>query len=335
MDKRSQSAIDWQEGRRLRAWELHQAGWKQVLIAQALGVTPGAVSQWVSCAKQNGQESLLKRKAIGGKSKLSTEQKKQIPELLNRGAEKFGFRGDVWTTGRIREVIQREFGITYHKSHIARILHEIGWSQQKPLRQANKRNEEAVREWKEKAWPDIHKAEEQGYTVIFIDEAGFYLLPSVVRTWAPRGQTPILHYEATRDHLSTIAAITSTGDLFLEMQEVSFDGPRIIEFLTHLQSQIPNKLFIVWDRISIHRGSAVKQHTAKNLSQPIKLKYFPGYASDLNPVEGIWNHLKNVELRNVCCLNISELKQELAAAEARLRKRPEIIFSCLRQVGYY
>ena len=88
---------DWREARRLRAWELKQKGWKAIRIAEALGVTRGAVSQWFKQAEAQGKEALYGRKHPGPKPRLSQAQLDQLPVLLSRGAEAYGFRGEVWT----------------------------------------------------------------------------------------------------------------------------------------------------------------------------------------------------------------------------------------------
>lgn len=101
---------DWREGRRLRAWELHGQGWKPKDIAAALGVTEGAVSQWMSRGKWQGPEALRHHSSPGAPPRLSPEQRTQLPGLLARGAEAFGFRGQVWTAARVAQMIKREFG---------------------------------------------------------------------------------------------------------------------------------------------------------------------------------------------------------------------------------
>ena len=106
-NKVSRSPNYWREGRRLRAWELCQARWKQVKIAEALGVTRGALSQWVKRAQAGGEAALHRRLAPGPTPKLSREQVKHLPVLLAKGAEAFGFCGEVWTHARVAEVIRR------------------------------------------------------------------------------------------------------------------------------------------------------------------------------------------------------------------------------------
>jgi len=153
----SQQAIDWREGRRLRAWELFQQGWKQAHIAAALGVTQGAVSQWISRAKKQGPETLKRRKARGATPRLCAQQKAQLPVLLTQGAQSFGFQGDVWTAERVAQVIKQEFDVSYHPDHVGRLLRACGWSQQKPVRRAIQRDEAAIEHWKEERWPAIKK----------------------------------------------------------------------------------------------------------------------------------------------------------------------------------
>jgi transposase len=167
-----------------------------------------------------------------------------------------------------------------------------------------------------------------------VDQSGFYLLPCVVRTYAPVGKTPIVHEHLSRDHLSVISAITLEGKLLMMEQERSFKSQDVVRFLRHLLGQIPGKLLVIWDGSPIHRGRVVKDFLSSGASRRLKLEQLPGYAPDLNPEEGIWKHLKYVELKNVCCQNLSELKVELRKAKERLRHKRDVILGCIRQPGF-
>lgn len=153
----SRTTADAREARRFRAWELHQEGWKQQQIARALGVSQSAVSGWLNRAGNQGVESLRSRPIPGAPKRLSDDQIARLPELLGRGAEAFAFRGDVWTRGRVKEVIRKEFGVAYSLPQVGRLLRQIGWSLQKPLRRARQRDEEKVRAFKEDRWPALKK----------------------------------------------------------------------------------------------------------------------------------------------------------------------------------
>jgi hypothetical protein len=133
------------------------------------------------------------------------------------------------------------------------------------------------------------KAVTEGRTILFVDESAFYLLPGVVRTWAPVGETPLLRCKLTRDHYSVISAITPTGELYLAMQAAAYDSAAVIAFLEQLLCAIAGKLLIIWDGASIHRSRAIKAFLAAGAAERIWLERLSGYAPDLNPDEGIWH----------------------------------------------
>jgi transposase len=143
--------------RRQRAWEIHQAGWWSTDIAAARGVSQGAVSQWLSRARAGGENALQRKPHPGPAPRLTAAQRAEIPGLLARGAEAWGFRGDVWTAHRIADVLWRIFGVRYHRDHVSRLLRQIGWSRQQPVERATQRNEQAIKEWHEQRWPAIKK----------------------------------------------------------------------------------------------------------------------------------------------------------------------------------
>ena len=153
----SSQASDWREGRRLRAFELKKRGWKQAQIADALGVSEGAVSQWMKRAREEGVEGLRHKPPPGATPRLSEQERAKLPELLERGAEAHGFRGEVWTCERVAIVIRREFGVSYHPAHVSRLIKALRQSLQKPQRRAEQRDEEAIERWKEQRWPSLKK----------------------------------------------------------------------------------------------------------------------------------------------------------------------------------
>ena len=136
---------NWREWRRLRALHLKQQGWFQRDIAEALGVSEESVSRWLARAQHGGPEALLAHPAPGRPAKLSDAQKRLIPEFLWHGPEAYGFHGQVWTRARIARVIEEEFGVRYHKGHVGRLLQELCWTPQVPIRRAIQRDEEANR----------------------------------------------------------------------------------------------------------------------------------------------------------------------------------------------
>ena len=166
-----------------------------------------------------------------------------------------------------------------------------------------------------------------------MDESGFYLLPARVRTYAPRGQTPILRVLQTRDHLSVMSGITVEGHLFTMTRYEAMAGTDSVHFLKHLRTQLARNLLVIWDGSPIHRALEVKAYLTEGAAKHIHLEPLPSYAPDLNPDEGTWKHLKHVELRNVCCLDLLDLYHELQLAIVRLRRQSWLVQSFFGSAG--
>src|SRR5258708_15468732 len=179
------------------------------------------------------------------------------------------------------------------------------------------------------------KATDEGRTVVWVDQSGFYLLPLAVRTWAPCGQTPLLRVPLTHDHLSAISGITAAGRLFMQTQEHAYRSPDVVRFLRLLLRKIRGKLLVIWDGAPIHRGQPIKDFLRKGAARRLHLEQLPGYAPELNPDEGIWNYLKRVELGNRCCHDMAELALALRRAKERLRHKPHVIQACISHAGYH
>jgi transposase len=177
---------------------------------------------------------------------------------------------------------------------------------------------------------DQKRAEAQAQTILFIAESGFYPLPSVVRTYAPVGQTPIIREWYTRDHLSAISAISPRGKLYFHSQDHPINSGDVVGFLEHLLREVPGRMVIIWDGAPIHRSHVIQQFLGRGAAQRLHLERLPAYAPELNPGEGRWQPLKGVELRNVCCFNIPHLTHEVRDAVKRVRRKPCLITSFFR-----
>ena len=141
----------------MQAWYLKQRGWSQRQIAEALGVSEGAVSQWMTRARDIGPEALRRRPPPGAPRRLSPAQLARLPDLLHRGPTAYGFRGELWTRSRVAAIIRLEFGVSSHPRHVGRLLDSLRWSPQKPVRRAQQRNEAAIAQWRDETWPAIKR----------------------------------------------------------------------------------------------------------------------------------------------------------------------------------
>jgi transposase len=149
---------DWAEGRRLRALELFRQGWRARRIAEALGVSEAAVSQWLKRERdEGGKRALRTRPKSGRPSRLSPDQFLALEKLLEQNPTHFGFTGSFWTGKRVAVVIRRTFGVTYHPNSATRLVRRLGFSVQKPAQRATQRDEAKIRYWRYTKWPRIKK----------------------------------------------------------------------------------------------------------------------------------------------------------------------------------
>lgn len=325
---------DIREWRRLHALHLREHGWRRVDVAEAMDVTERSVSNWTAIARVRGPQGLRSAPIPGRPPWLSPQQRELIPEFLWHGAEAYGFRGSVWTCGRIAQVIQEEFGVAYDKGHVSRLLMQLRWTPQTPIQRASQRDEQAIEHWRSQTWPRLlAEARGERRTLVFVDEAGFYLLPSVVRTYAPCAHTPVLRAKLTRDHLSVMGGMTPAGRIYTLARQESLNGLHSVEFLVHLTRVASERLLVVWDGSPIHRRAIVQEFVSQSHGK-VRLEALPGYAPDLNPWdEGGWNHLKNVEMRNLVCKDIEDLHEEFHLAVNRLRQKAWLVHSFFAQAG--
>lgn len=147
----------WREYRRKRAWEMHQQGYKQQAIADALGLTQSGVSHIIKRAKQGGERALDHHTSPGAPRRLSEEQRQQLVVELGKGAEAHSYAGDVWTSERIAHFIEQRFKVKYHPDYIGPLLRQLGWSPQRPLVRASQRNETGIHDWVTNKWPELKK----------------------------------------------------------------------------------------------------------------------------------------------------------------------------------
>jgi transposase len=177
------------------------------------------------------------------------------------------------------------------------------------------------------------KARVERWRIVFVDEAGFYLLPGLVKTYAPCGQTPVLRVPLSWDHLSVIGALTGDGQVMMQVQEHSIKSADVLAFLRRLLAHFRGKLLIIWDGLPAHRSQAVKTFLHDEAQGRLWLERLPPYAPDLNPAEGLWRYLKLVELRNFCCQHLPHLRYALSRAIRRLQAKVDVLLGCIHHAG--
>jgi len=268
---------------------------------------------------------------------LTNAQLQRLEGLLCQGAQAHGWPNALWTTARVAQLILRTFGVGYHHDHVGRFLRQrLGWSPQKPRRRARERNEAAILDWQSQEFPRIaRQAQQRGAHLVFLDESGFMLTPSVRRTWAPRGQTPILDGWDRRDRISAISSITVSPrnrrlNLYFDLlpDNTNVHAEDIVNYLRLLKAHLGSPMTILWDGSSVHdRSQRVRAFLAEH--PEIQTERLPAYAPELNPDELVWAWTKYGRLGNLAAANTDWLREYLITEFTYARQHPEILASCI------
>ncbi len=173
------------------------------------------------------------------------------------------------------------------------------------------------------------KARREGRLIVFIDESGLSQRPTRVRTWAVKGESPVVQFCFNWDHLSVIAGMHFRSACF-RIHQGSVKKEEIVEFLKALKTQIGRPLLVIWDGLKSHRSALVRQYL-DSLGGQIRIAFLPPYAPDLNPVEYLWAWLKRHALANYCPNNLRELQTMARNKLKSAQKRPSIIAACWKQ----
>lgn len=145
------------EYRRHKALELLDEGRSLNEVGRLLNCAPSSVMRWRDARQSGGDDALKVKTASGRPPKLTEKQKRALVKILLKGPLAAGYRTDLWTTARIAEVIERRFGVRYHRDHIGRLMGQMGWSHQKPERRARERDEDRIADWVANEWPRVKK----------------------------------------------------------------------------------------------------------------------------------------------------------------------------------
>lgn len=321
------------ERRRRRAVRLVDAGEHPSVVARILGVTPSSLSRWRRLARQS--DGLDAKPVPGRKPHLRDDQLPALEALLDQGAVAHGWANHLWTAKRVAVLIRRHFGIGYHPEHVRKLLkRRLGWSSQKPQKHARECNDKEVERWIADDWPRIiRQAFQRKARIALLDESGFMLSPTVRRTYAPRGRTPILVCSDKHDRISVVSAITLSpralrvGLHFMLLgKNENFHGEEVVLFLRQLEGEVGGPWTIVWDRNQIHSKSRVVKAWLADHPEVV-VEDFPSRAPDSNPDEEVWSWTKYGRLCNLAPADVPELRQHVWDALVALKHQPQLLTS--------
>ena len=283
----------------MQAARLLEKGYSQSEVARRVGAHRQSVSQWAAELREKGRAGLKKAGRAGRKPRLKSTAVKKDRAGLKQGPEALGYENqfvDLGAGGALdRAGMRRRLSSRPRLAHPAAVGMELSASGGAGAG-AERSQDSAV---EAAALAGVKKkAKNEGRTIVFIDESGLSERPHRCRTWAPRGQTPVLQYHFNWKTLSAMAGVT-WWNFYFRLFPGAIRSPQIIVFLSHLLRHIPGKLLIVWDGLPGHRSRAVWEFVRQQRGR-LWLEFLPAYAPELNPVEYLWSHWKQHELPNFC-----------------------------------
>ena len=145
------------EERRMKAVRLFEQDQPQAEVVRLLKVSRPSAFRWYHAWKRSGKVALKAAGRAGRKPRLDSVAKKRLAAVLLRGPQASGYTTNLWTLERVTEVIGKTCGVKYHPCHVGRVLQALGWSRQRPARQAREKDSKATARWVAKDWPRVKK----------------------------------------------------------------------------------------------------------------------------------------------------------------------------------
>ena len=322
------------ERRRRRAVQAVDRGESPEVVARTYGVNRASVYRWLNMARQ--PDGLVAKPHPGSPPRLSPDELQQLQTLLLQGPKAHGWSTDLWTCQRMVQLIQRHFSVSFHHDHVGRLLHtRLNWSPQKPRRRARERDEVVIEYWRRVRFPKLaREARRRGAHLVFLDESGFQLTPTVRRTWAPRGSKPVHDCWQKRERISAISCVTVSPkarrlNLYFTLLPHNAHAEDVVAFLGKVRRHVP-KQTLFWDGSRIHRKSkAVQAYLAKH--PEIVAEDLPPYAPELNPDEQVWNWSKYGRLANLAATDSDQLAEHVVDELTHLQKQPKLLASFVKK----
>jgi transposase len=324
-----------QEERRRQVIGLRQSGVSYAAIAAQVGLSQTGVFDICQRFDARGEKGLIsgKRGRKPDEQKLlTTAQETEIKRLICRHMpDELGLDFALWSREAVRALIRRQCGVRLAVRTTGKYLARWGFTAQKPLRRAYEQQPAAVRDWLHHEYPAIvARARQQRGVIFWGDETGLRADDVRGRSYAPRGKTPVVRPNQRRIGLGLISAVSNRGELRWKVLDGAIKTPVLICFLQRLIKDAGRKVFLILDRLPVHRSAVVREWLVRHKAQ-IEVFYLPSYSPELNPDEGLNADLKQHINRKWPMRSKQALKQTAVSHMRRLAKSPARVRSFFRQ----
>jgi transposase len=244
-------------------------------------------------ARDSGARALRSTKGTGRPRKLTHAEEQRVLRWINgKNPMQYGFDFGLWTRKVVRELVQQKFDVTLSLASIGALLARLNLTPQKPLQRAYQRDPEAIERWQRDTYPAIaRQARLENADIFFWDESGFRADSVHGKTWAQRGETPVVERPGQRQSMSAASAVNSKGAFWFATYEGGLSGELFVTLLKKLMFKRRKAVHLIVDGLPAHKKAVVKEYVASTQGK-LTLHFLPGYAPDLNPDELVWSHVK-------------------------------------------
>jgi transposase len=310
---------------RIRAVEAVKRGLAVGQVADAFNVDRTTLFRWVQKYHTNGEDGLQRKPVSGRPRLLDALEEKNLRFIVMCPASDFGYETDLWTVGRLQQVIEEVLEVEVSKDTVWRRLRDAGLTYQKPERQYFQVDEKARQKWLRTEVPVIRQTVRKNKAILYFqDESNVSLTAFLGKTWGICGQTPRVPVTGTRGGVSAMSALSRQGRLLFRLFDKRICSGEVIYFLDQmLRFHKGRHLVVVMDQAPPHTSQMTTAYIA---GQPrLHVFYLPKYSPDWNPDEKVWNHLKHHELKAHKAKTKDELKALTKDKLKRMSKNPSLL----------
>lgn len=320
--------------RRRRAVKLRLGGMKLVDVAQAVGLARGTIISAMKAYETGGWKAVPVKprgRSVGDGRTLTAEQEKAIRAMIcDRTPDQLKLPYALWTRSAVGDLIHQQLGIQLPVRTVGHYLKRWGFTPQKPIRKAYEQRPAAVKKWLEEEYPAIaQRAKAEGAEIHWGDETGLRSDDVRGRSYAPKGQTPVVQVCSNRESLSLISSVTNQGKVRWMVFGGALNAKILIRFFKRLIQSAHRKVFLILDNLRVHHAKLVREWLAKQ-EEHLEVFYLPSYSPELNPDECLNADLKQAVTAKAPSRSKGQLKKVTVAHLRKLSKSPERIKSYFR-----
>ena len=317
--------------RRRQAVKLRLDGMKLATVASTVGLSPGTIIAAMKSYKAGGWAAVAiaaRGRCVGDGRTLTAEQEKTIRKMISdRTPDQLKMPYALWTRSAVGDLIQQQFGVQLPVRTVGHYLERWGFTPQKPIRKAYEQRPAEVKKWLDDDYPAIAaRAKAEGAEIHWGDETGLRSDDVRGRSYAPKGQTPVVRVCSNRESLALISTVTNQGKVRWMVFGGALNAKILIRFLKRLIRDAQRKVFLILDNLRVHHAQVVRDWLATQVEH-LEIFYLPSYSPELNPDECLNADLKQAVTSQAPARSKGQLKKATVGHLRRLSKSPERIKS--------